>query len=110
MGFCTVTGEATPSHILEISQTANEALRGETYTLGEIEISDGVPSVTVKDARCGAGKLAVLVPLDSKAAAVSWWLSSMLNGEMTFTFSSAPGACRFGWALLGAGGQIKQKG
>lgn len=108
MGFCPVTGEATPRHILEISQAANEALRGETYTIGTVEVAEGVDSVIVRDARCGAGKLASLVPLDAKASAVSWWLSSMLNGEMTFTFSSAPGSCRFGWALLGAGGQIKQ--
>ena len=105
MAFCTVTGESTPLHIIEIAQTANEALRGETYTTGVVDVMEGETVVTVRD---GAGKLASLVPLDAKASAVSWWLSSMLNGEMTFTFSSAPGACRFGWALLGAGGQIKQ--
>ena len=108
MAFCTVTGESTPLHILEIAQAANEALRGETYTTGVVDVTEGEAVVTVRDARCGAGKLATLVPLDAKAAAVSWWLSSMLKGEMQFTFSAAPGACRFGWALLGAGGQIKQ--
>ena len=49
MAFCTVTGESTPLHIIEIAQTANEALRGETYTTGVVDVMEGETVVTVRD-------------------------------------------------------------
>ena len=59
MAFCTVTGESTPLHIIEIAQAANEALRGETYTTGVVDVTEGETVVTVRDARCGGGEAGV---------------------------------------------------
>ena len=87
----------TPAQMLALAVGVNSALQGETAnTAGQTE-------VTVQDARCRAGRLALLIPMDAAAAAVDWWLADMTRNSMTFEFSSAPGACRFGWVLMGDG-------
>ena len=62
---------------------------------------DDAESVTIRDKRCRAGRLALLIPLDVAAARAVWWLSSMTRDSMTFSFASAPGACSFGWIIVG---------
>ena len=65
----------------------------------------GAVQATVKDKRCRAGRLAVLIPLNAEAAALDWWLAEMTRNSMRFGFASAPQAeARFGWALIGDGG------
>ena len=99
--FVPHTGEATPRQMLALSAAVNAALRGESASTGTLDIAEGQASATVRDSRCRAGRLALLIPLDEKAAAVRWHLAAMERGSMRFSFSSAPGACRFGWVLTG---------
>ncbi len=103
--FVAQVTEATGKQMLALAVGVNAALRGDTANIGRVSCAAGATSVTVRDARCRAGRLALLIPLDESAAAASWWLSSMTQGSMTFRFKSAPGACLFGWALVGDGKQ-----
>lgn len=96
---------STPAQMLALAVGVNAALRGDTANIGRVSCAAGATSVTVRDARCRAGRMAILIPLDANAAAASWWLSSMTQGSMTFSFKTAPGACSFGWALVGDGKQ-----
>ena len=93
----------TPAQMLALAVGVNSALQGETANTGVLQVAAGQTEVTVQDARCRAGRLALLIPMDAAAAAVDWWLADMTRNSMTFGFSSAPGACRFGWALMGDG-------
>ena len=103
--FVTQRAEATPQQMLSLAVGVNAALRGDTANIGRVSCAAGATSVTVRDARCREGRLAMLIPLDANAAAAAWWLSSMTQGSMTFNFKTAPGACSFGWALVGDGKQ-----
>lgn len=93
----------TPAQMLALAVGVNSALQGETANTGVLQVAAGQTEVTVQDARCRAGRLALLIPMDAAAAAVNWWLADMTRNSMTFEFSSAPGACRFGWVLMGDG-------
>lgn len=93
----------TPAQMLALAVGVNSALQGETANTGVMDVAAGETQVTVRDMRCRAGRLAILIPLDAAASGVDWWLADMTRNSMTFEFSSAPGACRFGWALMGDG-------
>lgn len=95
---------STPAQMLALAVGVNAALRGDTANIGIVNCAAGATFVTVKDKRCRAGRLALLIPLDATAAGAVWWLSEMTRDSMTFSFTSAPGACSFGWALIGDGG------
>lgn len=95
---------SSPAQMLALAAGVNAALRGDTANIGRVECAAGEASVTVRDGRCRAGRLAILIPLDAAAASAVWWLSDMTKDQMTFSFASAPGACSFGWALIGDGG------
>lgn len=101
--------EASPAQMLRLAVGVNSALRGDTANVGHVNCAAGATSVTVKDKRCRAGRLAILIPLDATAAGAVWWLSEMTRDSMTFSFASAPGECAFGWALIGDGGQEETK-
>ena len=103
--FVAATAEAGPKQMLALAVGVNAALRGDTANIGRVDVPAGAVRVTVKDARCRAGRLALLIPLDAEAASAVWHLEGMERGSMTFGFASAPGACSFGWALIGDGGQ-----
>lgn len=94
---------ASPRQMLALAAGVNAALRGETASTGTVFVPAGADAVTVRDERCRAGRLAVLIPLDRTAAGARWWLDSMGRHAMTFRFPEAPGACAFGWAILGDG-------
>ena len=94
----------TPAQILALATGVNAALRGDTANIGRVTCAAGETAVTIKDSRCRAGRLAILIPLDAAAASAVWWLSEMTKNKMTFSFAFAPGACSFGWALIGDGG------
>lgn len=96
--------EPSPVQMLRLAVGVNSALRGDTANVGRLNCAAGETSVTVKDKRCRAGRLAILIPLDATAAGAVWWLSEMTRDSMTFSFSTAPGACSFGWAIIGDGG------
>lgn len=94
---------STPAQMLALAVGVNAALRGDTANIGRVSCAAGETSVTIQDSRCRAGRLAILIPLDEAAASAKWWLSEMTRDSMTFTFLTAPGACSFGWALIGDG-------
>lgn len=102
--FVVQKSEATGAQMLALAVGVNAALRGDTANIGRVSCAAGETSVTVKDSRCRAGRLAILIPLDAAAASAVWWLSEMTQDSMTFSFASAPGVCSFGWALVGDGG------
>jgi hypothetical protein len=46
----------------------------------------------------------MLIPLNSVAAGLEWWLEDMTRDSMTFGFYPSPSAeALFGWALIGDG-------
>ena len=96
---------STPAQMLALAVGVNAALRGDTANTGRAVCAAGETSLTIRDGRCRAGRLALLVPLDEAAARAVWWLSEMTRESMTFRFASAPGECAFGWALVGAGSE-----
>ncbi|MBR5186593.1 MAG: hypothetical protein IKW19_09885 [Akkermansia sp.] len=94
----------SPEQCRRLAVGVNAALRGDTSNIGRLSCAAGQSSVTVMDKRCRAGRLAVLIPLNSVAAGLNWWLSSMTRDSMTFSFSPSPNAeALFGWALIGDG-------
>lgn len=103
--FVSQVPASTPAQMIALAVGVNAALRGDTANTGRVTCAAGETSVTVKDSRCRAGRLAFLIPLDAAAASAVWWLSDMTHDSMTFSFTSAPGACSFGWALIGDGGE-----
>ena len=107
--FVSQVPASTPAQMIALAVGVNAALRGDTANIGRVSCAAGETSVTVKDKRCRAGRLAILIPLDATAAGAVWWLSEMTRDSMTFSFASAPGECSFGWALIGDGGQEETK-
>ena len=101
--FVAQIAEPSPRQMLALATGVNEALKGHTANTLHISVPAGASSVTVRDPRCRAGRLAILIPLDAAAAAADWYLSDMGYETMTFTFTAAPGACEFGCALIGDG-------
>ena len=94
----------SPEQCRRLAVGVNAALRGDTSNIGRLSCAAGRNSVTVRDERCRAGRLALLIPLNSVAAGLGWWLDSMTRDEMTFKFTAAPSAeALFGWALIGDG-------
>lgn len=102
--FVSQIAEATPGQMLALATAVNKALRGETANIGRVTVAAGETDVTIQDPRCRYGRLALLVPLDANAAAVSWYLSDMQLDSMTFTFDTAlAGDAEFGFAFIGDG-------
>lgn len=102
--FIPQTADNSPERCRQMAAGINAALRGDTANIGRVTCAAGADSVTVKDKRCRAGRLALLIPLNSVAAGLDWWLSDMTRDSMTFNFSPTPtGEARFGWALIGDG-------
>ena len=105
MNFVPQTADNSPQRCLSMAVAINAALRGDLANIGRLVCPAGAVRVTVKDKRCRAGRLAVLIPLNAQAAALDWWLAEMTRNSMSFGFSAAPqGEARFGWALIGDGG------
>ena len=102
--FVPQTADNSPQRCLGLAVAVNAALRGDTANIGRLSCAAGASSVTVRDKRCRAGRLALLIPLNSVAAGLEWWLSDMTRDSMTFNFYPAPSAeAVFGWALIGDG-------
>ena len=102
--FVSPAPEASPRQMLALAAAVNAALHGDTANIGRLACAAGQNSVTVRDKRCRAGRLALLIPLNSVAAGLEWWLADMARDQMTFDFYPAPSAeAVFGWALIGDG-------
>jgi hypothetical protein len=92
------------AHRSLIARAANAALRGETHNAGRFTLPAGQSSLSVRDARFGAGRLALLVPLNQAASALPWWQEAMSRGQAVFSFGAAPATdAEFGYAVLGVG-------
>lgn len=104
MNFLPQTADNSPQRCMAMAVAINAALRGDTANIGRLRCPAGAALVTVKDKRCRAGRLAVLIPLDPEAASLCWWLADMTRDSMTFGFAAAPAEdARFAWALVGDG-------
>ena len=107
--FIPQSPEASPRQMLALASGLNAALRGDCANTGLLEVPAGASSAEVRDSRCRAGRLALLIPLDGNAAALRWHLAAMERGLMRFGFADpAPALCRFGWMLAGEGAPEKE--
>ena len=105
--FVSPSQEASPRQMLALAAAVNAALRGDCANTGLLDVPAGASSAEVRDSRCRAGRLALLIPLDAEAAALRWHLAAMERGLMRFGFASpAPAPCRFGWMLAGEGSPL----
>ena len=75
------------------------AIAGETLNTGTF--TAGAGDKTVRDPRCRAGRVAMLVPLNADAAGMTWFLSAMTRGTMTFTISGT-GTGSWAWLIFGS--------
>jgi hypothetical protein len=90
--------EATPEQMTALALAVNGALGGETLNSGTFTASAG--TTTIKDSRCRTGRVALLVPLNAAAAAMSWYLSAMKRGQMSFTITGS-GSGSWAWLIFG---------
>ena len=106
--FVSPLPSASPAQMIAITTAVNEALRGHCAVTGSVTVASGASSVTIQDPRCRAGRLALLIPTNTVAAGVNWYLSDMTQGSMTFSFSTTTsGSASFGYALIGDGTQLE---
>lgn len=92
---------ATPQ---QLAAAANAALRAETHNTGRFEVAAAASGLTLKDPRFGAGRLVVLIPLNTAAANAPWYMSSMRKGEADIVFTVVPSsAAEFAYIIAGFG-------
>ena len=91
--------KATPEQMTALALAVNGAIAGETLNTGTF--SAGAGDKTIRDPRCRAGRVAMLVPLNADAAVMTWHLSSMTRGEMTFTLAGS-GTGSWAWLIFGS--------
>lgn len=91
--------KATPEQMTALALAVNGAIAGETLNTGTF--TAGAGDKTVRDPRCRAGRVAMLVPLNADAAGMRWCLSSMTRGEMTFTLAGS-GTGLWAWLIFGS--------
>ena len=91
--------KATPEQMTALALAVNGAIAGETLNTGTF--SAGAGDKTVRDPRCRAGRVAMLVSLNADAAGMTWHLSAMTRGEMTFTLAGS-GTGSWAWLIFGS--------
>lgn len=91
--------KATPEQMTALALAVNGAIAGETLNTGTF--TSGAGDKTIRDPRCRAGRVAMLVPLNADAAGMTWCLSSMTRGEMTFTLAGS-GTGSWAWLIFGS--------
>ena len=91
--------KATPEQMTALALAVNGAIAGETLNTGAF--TAGAGDKTVRDPRCRAGRVAMLVPLNADATGMTWFLSAMTRGEMTFTISGT-GTGSWAWLIFGS--------
>ncbi len=89
---------ASRGQMTALALAVNGALGGETLNTGTFTAAAG--EKTVQDSRCRAGRVAFLVPLNSDAAGMTWYLSAMTKGSMTFTIAGT-GTGSWAWLIFG---------
>lgn len=91
--------KATPEQMTALALAVNGAIAGETLNTGTF--TAGAGDKTIRDPRCRAGRVAMLVPLNADAAGMTWYLSSMTRGKMTFTLAGS-GTGSWAWLIFGS--------
>nr|DAG43785.1 MAG TPA: hypothetical protein [Caudoviricetes sp.] len=91
--------KATPEQMTALALAVNGVIAGETLNTGTF--TAGAGDKAVRDPRCRAGRVAMLVPLNADAASMTWYLSSMTRGEMTFTLAGS-GTGSWAWLIFGS--------
>lgn len=91
--------KATPEQMTALALAVNGAIAGETLNTGTFQAEAG--EKTVQDPRCRAGRVAMLVPLNADAAGMTWYLSAMTRGSMTFTLTGS-GTGSWAWLIFGS--------
>lgn len=90
---------ASRGQMTALALAVNGALGGETLNTGTF--TAGAGDTTVQDSRCRAGRVAFLVPLNADAAGMTWYLSAMTRGSMTFTLTGS-GTGSWAWLIFGS--------
>ena len=91
--------KATPEQTTALALAVNGAIAGETLNTGTFTAGPG--DKTVRDPRCRAGRVAMLVPLNADAAGMTWFLATMTRGTMTFSISGT-GTGSWAWLIFGS--------
>lgn len=91
--------KATPEQMTALALAVNGVIAGETLNTGTF--TAGAGDKTIRDPRCRAGRVAMLVPLNADAAGMTWFLATMTRGTMTFTISGA-GTGSWVWLIFGS--------
>ena len=91
--------KATPEQMTALALAVNGAIAGETLNTGMFQAAAG--KKTVQDPRCRAGRVAMLVPLNADAAEMTWYLSAMTKGAMSFTIAGT-GVGLWAWLIFGS--------
>ena len=81
--------------------TADQAKRGETRNTGFFTIQNGFGTVLVNDARCGKGKVVLVMPMNASAGGSSYWVSEVSNGYFEVKVNNSVGNKEFGYAIFG---------
>lgn len=91
--------KATPEQMTALALAVNGAIAGETLNTGTF--TSGAGDKTIRDPRCRAGRVAMLVPLNADAAGMTWFLATMTRGTMTFSISGT-GTGSWAWLIFGS--------
>lgn len=91
--------KATPEQMTALALAVNGAIAGETLNTGTF--TAGAGDKTIRDPRCRAGRVAMLVPLNADAAGMTWFLVTMTRGTMTFSISGT-GTGSWAWLIFGS--------
>ncbi len=91
--------KATPEQMTALALAVNGAIAGETLNTGTFTAGTG--DKTIRDPRCRAGRVAMLVPLNADAAGMTWFLATMTRGTMTFSISGT-GTGSWAWLIFGS--------
>lgn len=91
--------KATPEQMTALALAVNGAIAGETLNTGTF--TAGAGAKTIRDPRCRAGRVALLVPLNADAAGMTWFLATMTRGTMTFSISGT-GTGSWAWLIFGS--------
>nr|DAG31433.1 MAG TPA: hypothetical protein [Caudoviricetes sp.] len=91
--------KATPEQMTALALAVNGAIAGETLNTGTF--TAGAGDKTIRDPRCRAGRVAMLVPLNADAAGMTWFLATMTRGTMTFSISGT-GTGSWAWLIFGS--------
>lgn len=94
----------TNASAAQLAATANAAKRGETSNIGTMLVPGGSGVYTLQDVRLGVGKVLLLSPANTAAAACRWYVPAVMNGTADIHFYEPPSVdAAFSYAIVGEG-------